>query len=166
MANARQFLAMVKSHVQGENDHFLSLAMQVAAQQAKSGHGKLAQEIREAIDHAKLGEPLRQANPNILSMAPPQCELAELLSASYPKLRLSDMVLDEVILEPLTRLMKEQRQSVKLRLHGLEPSRKLLLVGPPGTGKTMSARVLAGELGLPLFIVRLDRLLTKYMGET
>ena len=46
------------------------------------------------------------------------------------------------------------------------PERRLLLVGPPGTGKTMTASIIAGELGLPLFEVRLDSLITKYMGET
>ena len=50
--------------------------------------------------------------------------------------------------------------------YGLTPRKKLLLIGPPGTGKTMSASVLAGELGLPLFVVRLESLITKYMGET
>jgi len=50
--------------------------------------------------------------------------------------------------------------------HGLSPRRKLLLVGPPGTGKTLSASVLASELGIPLFQVRLDGLITKFMGET
>jgi SpoVK/Ycf46/Vps4 family AAA+-type ATPase len=44
--------------------------------------------------------------------------------------------------------------------------RKLLLIGPPGTGKTMTAATLAGELGLPLFGIQLDGLITKYMGET
>jgi SpoVK/Ycf46/Vps4 family AAA+-type ATPase len=44
--------------------------------------------------------------------------------------------------------------------------RKLLLIGPPGTGKTMTAAALAGELGLPLFSIQLDGLITKYMGET
>lgn len=47
----------------------------------------------------------------------------------------------------------------------LQSRRKLLLMGPPGTGKTITASVLAGELGLPLFQVRLDGLITKYMGE-
>ena len=60
----------------------------------------------------------------------------------------------------------EQRQRDKLGAHGLVPRHKLLLVGPPGTGKTMTARALAGELHLPLFIVRLDGLITKFMGET
>ena len=62
--------------------------------------------------------------------------------------------------------IKEQRFFDKLKEHGLSPRRKLLFVGPPGTGKTMTAAALAGELGVPLFLVRLDSLITKYMGET
>jgi SpoVK/Ycf46/Vps4 family AAA+-type ATPase len=60
----------------------------------------------------------------------------------------------------------EQRQRDVLARHGLHPMRRLLLVGPPGTGKTSTARVIAGELGLPLFAIRLDTLITKFLGET
>ena len=66
----------------------------------------------------------------------------------------------------LKRVIREQRQAEQLLSHGLSPRRKLLLVGPPGTGKTLTAGMLAGELGLPLLQVRLDGLITKYMGET
>nr|WP_278249197.1 ATP-binding protein [Photorhabdus stackebrandtii] len=54
----------------------------------------------------------------------------------------------------------------RIKEHGLSPRRKVLLVGPPGTGKTMTASALAGELGIPLFQVRFDALITKFMGET
>jgi SpoVK/Ycf46/Vps4 family AAA+-type ATPase len=76
------------------------------------------------------------------------------------------MVLDEVAASQLQRIIKEQRLLARIKEHGLSPRRKLLLVGPPGTGKTMTASVLAGELGIPLFLVRLDSLITKFMGET
>ena len=75
-------------------------------------------------------------------------------------------MLEKAIEMRLTRIIKEQRQITKIRSHGLSPRKKLLLIGPPGTGKTMSACVLAGELGLPLLAVRLESLITKYMGET
>jgi SpoVK/Ycf46/Vps4 family AAA+-type ATPase len=76
------------------------------------------------------------------------------------------MVLDESLAGQLQRVIREQRHAARILAHGLTPRRKLLLVGPPGTGKTLSAAVLAGELGLPLCQVRLDGLITKYMGET
>lgn len=164
MAMANQLKALLKSHVDGDNSMFLSVAMQMAAHEAKQGHGKLAKEIRELIDQAKS----QRFGDNLIPipLVKPKGELNNLLSVSYPKLRLIDMVLSSSIEAKLQRLIKEHKHVLQLRNHGLAPRKKLLLVGPPGTGKTLTASVLAGELGLPLFIVRLDSLMTKYMGET
>jgi len=164
MAVAEHIKALLKSHIDGDESHFYAVAMQIAAQEAKKGHGKLAKELRQLIDDAKNTKHLKTTRPTPISQ--PKGELASLLSASFPKLRLSDMVLNDEIQSRLTRIVKEQRQLTKLRSHGLAPRKNLLLVGPPGTGKTMSASVLAGELGIPLFVVRLEGLITKYMGET
>ena len=54
MASAEQIKALLKSHVSGDDSHFYSVAMQVAAHEAKLGHGKLALELRDLIDAAKL----------------------------------------------------------------------------------------------------------------
>ena len=54
----------------------------------------------------------------------------------------------------------------RLRARGLSPRRKLLLIGPPGSGKTMTAAALAGELKLPIFTVLYDGLIGKLLGET
>jgi len=166
LATAEQIKALLKSHLDGDDSHFFSVAMQLAAHEAKQGHGLLAQEIRTLIDEAKKkrSRPIPTSRP--VPLAQPKGELSSLLAASYPKYRLADMVLDKKTIGRLTRIIKEQRQLSKIRSHGLVPRKKLLLVGPPGTGKTMSASMLAGELGLPLLTVRLDNLITKYMGET
>ncbi|MBD4362127.1 AAA family ATPase, partial [Xanthomonas citri pv. citri] len=80
--------------------------------------------------------------------------------------RLADVVLDHSAHSQLQRLIREQRMMSRIKEHGLSPRRKVLLVGPPGTGKTLTASALAGELGIPLFQVRFDALITKFMGET
>ena len=87
-------------------------------------------------------------------MVQPRGELAGLLTAAYPKTRLTEMALAADVKARIERVLTEQRQRAHLRAHGLMPQRRLLLVGPPGTGKTMTATVLAGELSLPLFSIR------------
>jgi SpoVK/Ycf46/Vps4 family AAA+-type ATPase len=142
--------------------------MQVAAQAARSGHGKFAHELRELVDQvkarAKATVPARGPSP--VPLAQPRGELAGLLTVGYPKTRVVDMALPELLGARLERVLTEQRERDRLRENGFSPMRKLLLVGSPGTGKTMTAAALAGELGLPLFSIQLDGLITKYMGET
>ncbi len=162
MASADQLKALLKSHLEGDEQRFYSVAMQVAAHEAKRGHGKLAEELRALVDDAKR----RRGASTAVPISRPRGELAQVLSATYPKSRLSDMVLGDSLGSQLRRVVLEQRKSAEILAHGLFPRRKLLLVGPPGTGKTLSASVLAGELGMPLFQVRLDGLITKFMGET
>ncbi|HLF98155.1 MAG TPA: ATP-binding protein [Methylococcaceae bacterium] len=166
MASADQLKALLKSHIEGDDSHFYAIAMQLAAHEAKLGHGKLAEELRTMIDTAKARSVPAATGKRPTLIAQPRGDLAGLLDASYPKSRLAEMVLDTVTGERLRRLIKEQRHFAKIQAHGLSPRRKLLLVGPPGTGKTLTASMLAGELGVPLFVVRLDALITKFMGET
>lgn len=165
MANGNQLKALLRSFAEGDDRHFYSVAMQLAAHEAKQGHGKLADELRELIDAAKSRR-YSISGDNSTPIIRPKGELASLLTASYPSQRLSDMVLSKQLLNALGLVLKEQQHLSKLRSHGLRPRRKLLLVGPSGTGKTMTAAALAGELGIPLFVVRLDALITKFMGET
>jgi len=99
-------------------------------------------------------------------MVQPRGELAGLLTAESPKTRLSEMALDPATRARIERVLAEQRDRAHIRAHGLAPIRRLLLVGAPGTGKTMTASVLACELSLPLFSINLHGLIAKYLGET
>lgn len=167
MANANQIKALVRSHAEGDDSRFYAIAMQMAAQAARSGQTRFAQELRDLVDRAKVEtkERARQAARPI-PIDRPRGELAGLLAVSYPKTRLSDMALDRDVESRISRVLLEQRQRASIREHGYAPLRKLLLVGPPGTGKTMTASALAGELGLALFTIQLDGLITRYLGET
>lgn len=165
MASADQIKALLRAYLAGDDPQFLNVANQVAAREAKLGHSRLASELLELIRQSKLrSETTNPSKP--IPIAQPKGELSGLLSVSYPKLRLSDMVLPDEMLGRMERVIKEQRQASHIRSYGLSPSRKMLFIGEPGTGKTLSAGVLAGELSLPLFVVRLEGLITRFMGET
>jgi ATPase family protein associated with various cellular activities (AAA) len=167
MTTASHIVALVRSHVDGDEERFLSVARQLAAHEARQGHGKLAQELRELIDAAKgKSATVARRGAGPVPLAQPKGELSSLLAARYSDIRLSTMVLGAELHERLARVITEQRQQERLRARGLAPRRKLLLVGPPGSGKTMTASALAGELKLPLFTVLYDGLIGKLMGET
>lgn len=166
MAKADQIKALIESHAQGDDTRFYAIAMQVAAQAARSGHGRFAQDLRKAVDEARARDKRPAPGPVPIPMARPRGELAGLLSVAYPKTLLSDMALEPALRERLERVLLEQKQRQAIRGHGFSPLRKLLLVGPPGTGKSMTSTALAGELNVPLFTIRTDGLITKFMGET
>lgn len=168
MATADQVKALIRSYAEGDEQRFFAIAMQVAAQAARYGHTKFAQELRDLVDEARgrLKDKPTGQQTRPIPLVQPRGELAGVLSASYPKARASEMALDDAVRSRVERILLEQRQRARIQEHGLAPLRKLLLVGPPGTGKTMTAAVIAGELGLPLFTIQLHALITKYLGET
>jgi SpoVK/Ycf46/Vps4 family AAA+-type ATPase len=165
MATAEQLKALVQSYTAGDQNRFMSVAMQIAAHAARTGKEKLAADLQRLIDEARRRQ-TEVAAMQPVPIARPGGDLAGLVAATYPHLRLSDMVLTDAAHQKLTRVLTEYRQREKLLSHGFHPRRKLLLIGPPGCGKTMTASVLAGELGLPLLYVQLHSLITKFMGET
>ncbi len=167
MANADQVKALLRSHAEGDDTRFYSVALQVAARAARSGQAHFAQELRDLVDELRKEAHRRDARPGApVPVAQPRGDLAGLLSVSYPSARMCDLVLDDQVRDQLERVVVEQRQHDRLRAQGFRPLRRVLLIGPPGTGKTLSASALAGELRLPLFVIRLDGLITKFMGET
>lgn len=161
MATAEQLKALIESFTKGDDSRFRSVALQIAARSSKQGKTKLAEELKALLDQAP-----RVHHGPVVPIARPSKDLAGLLSASYPETQLSEMVLTPELRGDLQRVVTEYRQRDRLRAHGLRPKQRLLLVGPPGCGKTMTASALAGECHLPLMLVELHSLITKYMGET
>ncbi|WP_459556821.1 AAA family ATPase [Lacunimicrobium album] len=165
MATAQQLKALLQSYSEADGEMFVSVALQIAAHEARSGRDKFAAELKQLVDEIK-GKQRTAKVGGAVPMARPTGELATLLSATYPHTKLSEMVLAPSQRESLEQIIREYRQQSKLREHGLSARRKILLVGPPGVGKTMTSWTLAGELKLPHFAVQLHSLITKYMGET
>ena len=69
-------------------------------------------------------------------------------------------------IELFSGLLNEFRKSETVKRHGLQVRSKLLFCGPTGTGKTLCAEVFAGQLGLPFSCVKLDTVISSFLGET
>ena len=162
-ASADHIKALVRAHAAGDESGFYSIALQMAASAARHGQNRFADDLKNLIDAAKA-ERIPRVTPT--PVIQPRGELADLVTADYPDVRLFDMTLGSSTREQLDRVLHEQRQRDLLESHGFAPIHRLLLTGPPGTGKSMTASALATELSLPLFTIRLDALISKYMGET
>jgi SpoVK/Ycf46/Vps4 family AAA+-type ATPase len=165
MATAKQIVALLNSHLEGDSEQFLSIALQVAAAEARQGRRETAEELKRLIDKAREKSLKVQGRP-VVPLVRPRGELENVLSASYPRTKLDDMVLRSRVRMRLDRVVRQQRQRSVLRDHAKSPISRVLLVGPSGTGKTMTASALAGELHLPLFRIQLDALINRFMGET
>lgn len=165
MATAEQLKALLRSYSEADGEQFLSVALQIAAHAARTGKTKLADELKVLVQDVRRKQTTQRIG-GAVPIVQPNGDLAKLLTVTYPAVRLSEMVLSPAIKKQLHKVTREYRQKSRLREHGLSPQRKLLLVGPPGCGKTMTSRALAGELKLPHMSVQFHSLITKFLGET
>lgn len=156
--------ALVKSHASGDEASFYAVASQIAADAARRGHNRLAADLKKLIDSSRDQPPISQGR--VTPIARPRGELADLVTASFANVSIQDLVAPTALRDQIEGLLTEQRQRRVLLDRGFNPAHRLLLEGPPGTGKTMTASVLAHELSLPLLTIRLDSLLSKFLGET
>ena len=166
MATAEQIKALLKTHAERDEERFYAVALQVAASAARTGHTKLAGDIKTLVERGRNRAPMAPVGALVPLLKQPKGDLSGILEISNPGTGAGEIVLSEDVSGRLKRVILEQRQKDKLEQFGLQPRRKLLFTGSPGTGKTMAAAVLATELKLPLYTILLDGLITRYMGET
>ena len=158
MATAEQIMSLIRSHARDDRERFYTIALQIASCEARKGHRAFADDIRKAFK----SETITAKSTQIAIPENVQDVLALCTSDSFRH----QLVLGDANQRRLERIMREYVQQEILKQYGLSNRRKILLAGPPGTGKTMTAGVLANTLHLPMIVVRLDMILSRYMGES
>ena len=156
MATAEQVKCLVKAYANHDDEKFTTVALQIAAHEARVGHDAVARDLKKEIDLISKKKPetyrIEPVNPLFLF--------------SSPSVRKNDLIVSADLATRIERVLIEFRNRRKLQSYGYANRRKLLLEGVPGTGKTLTASVIASELGLPLYTVQMDKLVSKFMGET
>lgn len=156
MASFDQIKSLIKAHLDQDDEKFKTVVLQIAASEAKQGHEMAARELK------KYTENIGKHRANIVKMN----NANSLFLMSMPDDRLSDLIVSDDLEDRIKRILQEYRNKNKLKQYGFCNRRKILLEGKPGTGKTFTASIIASELGLPLYIVQMDKVVTKFMGET
>ena len=169
MATGSQIKALMESHAEGDESRFYSVASQVAATEARKGHDRLATEIRGLIDQerrrAKLPQP-KTLSDSVVDISRPSGEASELMELATTQQEMRDLVVSKEVQEAIECGIDEQYHIAEIKSHGLSPHKTFLFTGPPGCGKTMAASVIANSLDLPLFTIRLDAVISRFLGES
>jgi SpoVK/Ycf46/Vps4 family AAA+-type ATPase len=177
MASGDIVQRLFTAYAKGDSSAFRSAAQDFIAEEKRKNHHVLARELERILATA--------ASPNGSNgKSQPQFELLTAIttngaglphdrerSAVLVEIRAAQRDVDEMVFSEetraaLNRIVQENRRGEVLRSHGLHPANRILFCGPPGCGKTAAAEALAKVLYLPLVLVRLDAVVSSYLGDT
>ena len=146
----------------GRDDEFRTVVEQIIAEEERKNNKVLARSLRKAMD----GFSSKTLPKELNRLIPFPDEANEFIQRFEPRFSPKDIQLSVENVRLFSGLIDEFRKSEVIKRNGLPVRSKLLFCGPPGTGKTLCAEIFAGQLGLPFFHVKLDRLISSFLGET
>lgn len=157
MARSDLLVSLVRSGTAGDQVAFRRAAEAIIAEEEAKRHGVLASQLADA---------LKADSPRRIGPSPSRAGTSALVHDIHPQRRLDDLVLPIGVSERIDEVIEEHHRADLLRSYGLEPRHRVLLIGPPGSGKTSLAEAIATEIMVPLLVARYEALITSYLGET
>lgn len=167
MARADLLIDLVKYAIAGNKPMIKKVAEAIIAEERNKQHTILADKIENELLKVHLVDENQNTNSfysNTKSSI--DCRAENLLTEVSPTKKLTDLVLPSDVKNISEQFIREQYRVDLLRSYALEPRNKILLIGPPGNGKTSLAEALAESLMLPLYLIKYDSLIGAYLGET
>ncbi len=176
---AKLIEALIVAHCSGDESEFAKALLEITKDEEKKGNVALATQLSNAYksgENTVISKGIVANNKKNNSMMPQAFQqmtaprdkesMLELYEIISPEIELNDVVLPDKQKEILLQIIQEQKDAENLMKNNLFPANRLLLCGPPGCGKTITAQALANELNLPMAYVRLDGLVSSYLGQT
>lgn len=173
---AELIIKLVEAHSIGNERLFEGALLELANDEERKGNFSLATLLKRAYSSdrrpiASLSDSplsstmtfLPQSIPSIPKDKDSTLELVEIMQSNVG---LSDVALTDKNFQALSQIIKEQKNAKELLVKGITPTNRVLFCGPPGCGKSLTANALAGELNIPIAYVKLDGLVSSYLGQT
>ena len=161
MVRADLLILLVQSGIRGDKARFGKVVEAIIAEERTKQHKVLAEKLEKLLNAAPLERPVTNSGGPMLDR-----RMGNLFHEVMPQQKLSDLILPDKALQICRSLIQEQHRTDLLRSYNLEPRNRILLIGPPGNGKTSLAEAIAEALVVPLFVVRYESIVGTYLGET
>lgn len=160
MAKSDKIISLVKAGVLSDKTQFKRVVESLIADERQKNHHIIAERLEQEL--------LKLSTSNSVLNGPSQKDnkVSNLVNEISPKLSFSDLILPNSVQDPLRELIEEQSRVELLRSYSLEPRNRVLLIGPPGNGKTSLAEAVAESMMVPLLVVRYEEIIGSYLGET
>ena len=167
MANGKLLRQLIKSGVQGDPAGFRSASEAVIKEEREKNHHLLANDLERMLygDRTIVNHGTRKPY-EVTNLPTNKDNGLALLEERVVVREEKDIVLSDITQSALDEILMEHNRADVLRSYGMQPAQKLLFCGPPGCGKTLAAEVVAHSLSMPLILVRLDSVISSFLGET
>ena len=167
MANGKLLRQLIRSGLDGDVGNFRAASEAVLAEERGKNHHLLAHDLEKLLYGTQTEGKFSQSHMKLASAMPANKDSGLSLLELRPTVREQrDIVLSDLAQSSLDEIIMEHNRAETLRSFGLQPAGKLLFCGPPGCGKTLAAEVIASALSMPLVVVRLDSVISSFLGET
>ncbi len=163
MATSDHIKAIFKAFARRENGLFIQAARDLISEEKQKGHTLLARDLERILSNGNLRSP----SVDMPNDVPVDKERGlPLVHIERPEFGWERVVLAKELDATLHQVVGEFRKREVFKTYGISPKRKILFFGSPGCGKSVTARVVAAVLDLPLLYVRFDSVVSSYLGET